>query len=219
MRVVRVNRPGCPYFTEQEGKTAQQIVAEALELRKAFKEGRLNVNVESDNQTSNAEIVERDESLDNQSQQTVYEEISDKPSFEIDNSQAKEDYAVFSDSIIFNPANQETVESLSDELSSIVENINSFDRNPRQEIKQLVPKIISLCNEQPVSQQWNILAEITRRDSEVLELVVKCSGEEHSEWIFNLPQLLADAALDNPEELEWVNKRLRSQAMLLISAR
>lgn len=45
------------------------------------------------------------------------------------------------------------------------------------------------------------------------------SGEEHSEWFFDLPQLLADAALDNPEELEWVDKKLRSEALLLIAAR
>ncbi|BAY85916.1 hypothetical protein NIES267_54220 [Calothrix parasitica NIES-267] len=212
---------------DEEGKSAQQIIAEALELRQAMKEGRLNINVESQNQATEdievttSEVVERDEFLDNSSQQVVYEDVfHDEPSFEIDNSEAKEDYAVFSDNIIFNPTtNQETVESLSNELFSIVENINSFSRNPGQEIKQLVLKIISLCNEQPVSEQWNVLAEITRRDNEALEVVVKCSGKEGSEWFLNLPQLLADAALDNPEELEWVGKRLRSQAMLLISTR
>ena len=210
---------------DEEGLTAQQIIAEALELRQAMKEGRLNVNVEYQNQAteeiqeSHLEVVEMNEFIENQSQQIIYEDISDEPTFEIYNSQAKEDYAVFSDSIIINPGIQETVEFLSSELFTVIENINVFGGNQIQQIKQLVADTINLCNEQPVSQQWNILAEITRRDTEVLELVVKCSGEEHAEWIFNLPQLLADAALENPEELEWVNKRLRSQAMLLISTR
>jgi len=209
---------------DEEGLTAQQIIAEALELRQAIKEGRLNFESQSreteDIEVSSSEVVQSDELLDNESQQVVYEDIFDsEPSFAIDNSEAKEDYAVFSDSIIFNPNNQETIESLSDELFTVIENINYFDRNQGQEIKQLVTKIISFCNEQPVSEQWNALAEITRRNSEVLQLVVTCSGKEDSEWFLNLPQLLADVALNNSEELEWVNKRLRSQALLLISAR
>lgn len=209
---------------DEEGLTAQQIVAEALELRQAMKEGRLNFESQSqaaeDIEVSSAEVVESDESFDNQSQEVVYEDIYDNQPIEIDYSEAKEDYAVFSDNIIFNPtSNQETVEFLSDELFMIVENINYLGKNQVEEVEELVADIINFCNEQPISEQWNILAEITRRNSEALQLVVKCSGKEDSEWFFNLPKLLADAALDNPDELEWVNKNLRSQALLLISGR
>lgn len=210
---------------DEEGLTAQQIIAEGLELRQALKEGRLNVESQNqeteDIQVSSAKVVQSDEYLENQSQEVVYEDIyNNESNFEIDNSEAKEEYAVFSDNIIFNPTtNQETVEFLSDELFTIVENINYLGKNQLKEVERLVADIINFCEEQPISEQWNILAEITRRNSEVLELVVKCSGKEDSEWFFNLPQLLADAALDNPEELEWVNKNLRSQALLLISAR
>lgn len=208
---------------DEEGLTAQQIIAEALELRQALKEGRLVVESQSreteDIQASSSEVVQSDEFSENESQKIVYEDSFDSEPIEIDNSQAKEDYTVFSDSIIFNPTNQETVESLSDELFAIVENINDFGRNQRQEIEQLGTRIVSFCNEQPVPEQWNALAEITRRNIEILQLLVKCSRKEGSEWFLNLPQLLADAALNNPEELEWVNKKLRSQAMLFISTR
>lgn len=208
---------------DEEGLTAQQIMAEGLELRQALKEGRLNVESQNreteDIQVSSSEVVQSDESLDNQSQEVIYEDIYDNQPIEIDYSEAKEDYAIFSDNVIFNPtSNQETVKSLSDELFVAVENLNYFGKNQVEEVERLVADIINFCEEQPISEQWNILAEITRRNSEVLQLVVKCSGKEDSEWFFNLPQLLADAALDNPEELEWVDKRLRSQAMLLIAA-
>jgi hypothetical protein len=164
--------------------------------------------------------VESDESLDNHTQEVIYEDISDnEPIFEIDYSETQEDYAVFSDNIIFNPTtNQETVEFLSEQLFAAVENLNNFGKKQLKEA-ELVTSIINFCNSQPVSEQWNTLAEITRRNSKALMVVAEYSGKEHSEWFLNLPQLLADAALDNSEELEWVDKRLRSEALLLISGK
>ena len=212
---------------DEEGKSAQQIVAEALALRQAMKEGRLNVNVESQNQAtedievSSSEVVQSHEFLDNENQEVVYQDIYNNQSVvEVDNSEAKEDYSVFSDHIIFNPTtNQETVEFLSEQLFVAVENLNYFGRKQIKEAQQLVASIINFCNSQPVSEQWNTLAEITCRNSKALMIVVGYSGKEDSEWFFNLPQLLADAALDNPEELEWVDKKLRSDALLLIATR
>ncbi len=209
---------------DEEGLTAQEIVAEALALRQGIKEGRLNV--ESQNQATEdievtiSEVVESDEFLDNQSQEVVYEDIFDSElCFEIDNSETQENYAVFSDDIIFNPTtNQETVEFLSKQLFVAVENLNNFGRAQVKEA-ELVTSIINFCTSQPVSEQWNTLAEITCRNSKALMVLKGYSGEEHSEWFFDLPQLLADAALDNPEELEWVDKKLRSEALLLIAAR
>ncbi|MBV6622365.1 MAG: hypothetical protein KI793_05310 [Rivularia sp. (in: Bacteria)] len=201
---------------DEEGKSAQQIIAEAVLLRQAMKEGRLNVNFESENQAtqeiqvSKVEVVERNEYSDNQNE----------PSLEIDNSEATGDYAIFSDDIIFNPTtNQETVEFLSEQLFVAVENLSYLSKKEVKEVEELVASIINFCNSQPVSQQWNALAEITRRNSKALMVVIGYSGKEHSEWFFNLNQLLADAALDNPEELEWVDKRLRSEALSLIAAR
>lgn len=82
---------------DEEGLTAQEIVAEALALRQAIKEGRLNV--ESQNQATEdievtiSEVVESDEFLDNQSQEVVYQNIYDNESV------AKEDYK----DIFYNP--------------------------------------------------------------------------------------------------------------------
>ena len=206
---------------DEEGLTAQQIVAEALELRQAIKEGRLNVESQNqateDIQVSSTEVVQNDESLENQSQEVVYEDISNSESnFEIDYLEIKKDYSVFSDNIIFNPTtNQETLKFLSEQLFVAVENLNYFDR---KQVEKLVARIILFCSEQPVSEQWNTLAEITGRNSKALMVVVRYSGKQHSKWFFNLPQLLADAALHNPDELDWVDKRLRSDALVLISA-
>lgn len=152
---------------DEEGLTAQEIVAEALALRQAIKEGRLNVESQNqateDIQVSSLEVGQSDEFLDNESQEVVYQNISDNESV------AKEDYYVFSDSIIFDPTlTQETVESLSDELLTVVENINHFGRKQVKEAEKLVARIISFCNEQPVSEQWNTLAEITCRNSKAL---------------------------------------------------
>ncbi|MGB3640428.1 MAG: hypothetical protein WBA39_23070 [Rivularia sp. (in: cyanobacteria)] len=208
---------------DEEGLTAQQVVAEALALREAMKKGQLNwvsQSQEEDIQVSSSEVVESDEFLDNESQEVIYEDISDsEPSFEIDYSETQEGYAVFSDNIIFNPTtNQETEEFLSEQLFVAVENLNYFGRKQVKEAEELIASIINFCTSQPISEQWNTLAEITCRNSKALMVVVRYSGKEDSEWFLNLPQLLADAALDNPEELEWVDKRLRSQALLLISA-
>ncbi|NJL77661.1 MAG: hypothetical protein HC815_38395 [Richelia sp. RM1_1_1] len=49
------------------------------------------------------------------------------------------------------------------------------------------------------------LGDITRRNSQVLTIIIDCSGEKLRDWIFSLPRLLADAALLNPQELEWVD--------------
>ncbi len=208
---------------DEEGKTAQQLVAEAVALLQASKEGSLVDVLQSqateDIEVSSSEVGQSDEFLDNQSQEVIYEDISDsEPIFEIDNSETHENYAVFSDDIIFNPTtNQETVEFLSEQLFVAVENLNNFGRTQVKEA-ELVASIINFCTSQPVSEQWNTLAEITRRNSKALMVVKGYSGKEHSEWFFDLPQLLADAALNNPEELEWVDKKLRSQALLLIAA-
>ena len=196
---------------DEEGKNAQQIVAEALELRQAMKEGRLVV--------VSQEVGQKDESLEIESQEVTYQDSDNEPNFEINDSETQEDYGVFSDNIIFNPTtNQESVEFLSEQLFVAVENLNNFGRTQVKEA-ELVTSIINFCTSQPVSEQWSTLAEITRRNSKALMIVVGYSGKEHSEWFFDLPQLLADAALKNSEELEWVDKKLRSQALLLIAAR
>ncbi|MEO1431745.1 MAG: hypothetical protein AAFV71_22340 [Cyanobacteria bacterium J06633_8] len=196
---------------DEEGLTAQQIVAEAIALRKALKEGRL-VEV---SETPQPEYT--DETLNQENQQVQYQDNYDeKTVVEIDNS--SEDYSLYSDEIIVNPTTiTETVEFLSNELLSVLENIKYFGRKESKEAKQLIAQIIDFCNSQPVNEQWNALAQITRRSSKALMIVIGYSGKEHKDWFFSLPQLLANAALDNPQELEWVDKRLRSEALLVIS--
>ncbi len=102
-------------------------------------------------------------------------------------------------------------------IFSVVENIKYFGRKEIKKAEELIAQIIDFCNSQPVKEQWNALAQITRRSSKALMIVIGYSGKEHKHWFFSLPQLLANAALDNPEELEWVDKRLRSEALLIIS--
>lgn len=190
---------------DSEGKTAQQIVAEAIALRQAMLEGRL-VEVPQTPETEDVEVS---------SSEVVQ---SNQPIIETDNLETKEEYSVFLDDIIFNPtATQETVEFLSENLFVAVENINHLGIKEVKKLEQLVAQIINFCTSQPVSEQWNTLAKITHRNNQALMVVIGYLGKEHKDWFFNLPQLLANAALDNPQELQWVDKRLRSQALLLIS--
>ena len=99
----------------------------------------------------------------------------------------------------------------------VVKSINHFGRKKSKEAERLIARIIDFCNTQPIEEQWNTLAQVTRRNSRTLMIVIEYSGKKYKDWFFNLPQLLADAVLENPEELDWVDKRLRSEALLIIS--
>jgi hypothetical protein len=50
-----------------------------------------------------------------------------------------------------------------------------------------------------------------------LAIVIGYLGKEHKNWFLNLPQLLADAAEQHPEELLWMNEVLRSKAQSILS--
>ncbi|MBW4511484.1 MAG: hypothetical protein KME64_33985 [Scytonematopsis contorta HA4267-MV1] len=65
--------------------------------------------------------------------------------------------------------------------------------------------------------QWFTLASITRRNGMALAIVIGYLVREHKDWFLNLPQLLADAAVQKPEELLWVNEVLRSKAQSILS--
>ena len=194
---------------DSEGKTAQQIIAEAIALRQALLEGRLQEVSHSllteDIEFSTEEVVQSDDKNENE----IDEYSSNNQSIvEIDNLETEVDYSLYSDDIILNPTTtQETVEFLSNELFVVVENIKDFGRKQLKEVERLIAQIINFCNSLAIEEQWNTLAEITRRNSKTLAIVIGYSGKEHKDWFLNLPQLLANVAVYNSEELEWVNKR------------
>jgi hypothetical protein len=195
------------------------LLGEALRLELAFFEGRL-VEVARNEETEVTSVETEESSASNESSESEIGELGEdnQPPSEIDNCETEVYENTFSDDIIFNPTTtQKTIEFLSNELQVVVENIKYLSRKQVKEAEKLVAQIIDFCNVQPVGEQWNTLAQIIRRNSKVLMIVIGCSGKEHKDWFFNLPQLLANAALDNPEELEWVDKRLRSEALLLIA--
>lgn len=170
-------------------------------------------------ETENIEI-ETQEVLDDESFDLVIDEnnSSDKSIIETDNCETEVDDSLFSSDITLNSATtQETVEYLSTELFVVVEKSNYFGTKQVKEAEQLIVEIIDFCNAQKPEEQWNTLAQITRRSSKALMVMIGYSGKEHKEWFLNLPQLLAYATLENPEELDWVNKKLRSEALLIIS--
>ncbi|BAY87764.1 hypothetical protein NIES267_72880 (plasmid) [Calothrix parasitica NIES-267] len=184
---------------DSEGKSAQQIVAESLALRKALQEECL-VEVPVMEETENIEV------------ETQEVEVSESKHLGIDNPQTE------SDKVIVNPTTtQETIEFLSNELFVLIENIDNFGKKEVKGTEELIARIIDFCNIQPIEEQWNTLASITYKDINALAIVIENSGTYHKEWLLNLPRLLADAVLENPEELEWVDKQLRSEALSLIS--
>ena len=184
---------------DSEGKSAQQIVAESLALRKALKEGRL-VEVPVTEETKQIEV------------ETQEVTVSESKHNKIDNPQTE------SDEVIINPTTtQETIEFLSNELFVVVENINKFSKQEVKETEELIARIIDFCNVGPIEEQWNTLASITCKDINALAVVIENSGTYYKEWLLNLAQLLSDAVIENPEKLEWVDKQLRSEALSLIS--
>ena len=205
---------------DSEGKTAQEIIAESVALLQAASEGRL-VEVSQTQEIENIKVetqepTESDESLDNE---TCVNKSSGNLIVETDNPETEADDLVFSSEIIVNPTTtQETVEFLSNELFLTVENIKYFSRKEIKKAERLIAQIIDFCNAQPAKEQWNTLAQITRRNSRNLAVVIGYSGALHKDWFFNLPKLLAYAALENPEELDWVSERLRSEALSIIAA-
>lgn len=100
---------------DEEGLSAQQIVAEAVALRKALKEGRLNwtsdnqkaENAETD-EVSSSEVIYYDESLKSRSKQVENKDngdnYQDERFIEINDLPAFEEGNIFSDNIISNPS-------------------------------------------------------------------------------------------------------------------
>ncbi|MGF1676717.1 MAG: hypothetical protein ACFCUV_24020 [Rivularia sp. (in: cyanobacteria)] len=205
---------------DSEGKSAQQIIAEAVALRQAFIEGRLVV---CENQQT--DDIETDTSSTNESHQTENPncgdaQISNYQEEQLVSKSVPENYAVFSDKIIFNSAaTQETAESLSANLLNVVENIVHIGSCQFKEVEGLVASIVNFCATLPISEQWKVFTDITKRNSKALAVIIGYSVKENKKWLSNLPQLIADAAITNPTELEWVGNRLRTEALLLISDR
>ena len=221
---------------DSTGKTPQQLLGEALRLELAMIEGRLVEVAQNEKTEANKAETEESPFVHESSENEIDELADNNQPIEIENCETEVNENVSSSEIIFNSTTQGTIEFLSNELFIVVENINNFGRKQSKEAELLIAQIIDFCNAQPVEEQWNTLASITLRNSKALMVVsqrvgrvprLEATGEpvrvigyskkEHKDWFFNLSQLLADAALENPEELDWVDKRLRSEALLIIS--
>ncbi|MEM7580889.1 MAG: hypothetical protein AAF316_13785 [Cyanobacteria bacterium P01_A01_bin.80] len=204
---------------DSTGKTPQQLLGEAVRLKLAMLEGSL-VEVPRNEEIDVNKVETEESSFVHESSESEIGELAEnnQPSAEIDRCETEVNENVSSSETISNPTTtQETVEFLSNELFNVVENINHFGRKEVKEAEKLIAQIIDFCNAQPVEEQWNTLALITLRNSKALMVVIGYSKKEHKDWLLNLPRLLANAVLENPEELDWVDKKLRSEALFIIS--
>ncbi|MEM1395573.1 MAG: hypothetical protein AAGG00_20250, partial [Cyanobacteria bacterium P01_H01_bin.150] len=218
---------------DSTGKTPQQLLGEALRLKLAMLEGSL-VEVPQNEETEVTSVETEESSFIHESSENEIGELAEnnQPVVEINNCETEVNENVSSSEIINSTITQKTIEFLSNELFIVVENINNFCRKQSKEAEKLIAQIIDFCNAQQAEEQWDTLASITLHNSKALMVVsqrvgrvprLEATGEpvrvigyskkEHKDWLFNLSQLLADAALENPQELEWVDKRLRSEAM------
>ncbi|MDY6902378.1 MAG: hypothetical protein SWZ49_30560, partial [Cyanobacteriota bacterium] len=201
---------------DSTGKTAQELIGESLKLQLALLERR-DCEVPQTTETEVSKVETQESSVSHESSENELEN-NEQSVIEIDSLENDVDKSVFSDEIILNPTtNQKTVEFLSNELEAVVENFHNFDKEQVKEAEKLVAQIIDYCNIQPIEEQWNTLASITHRDIKALKVVIDNSGNEYKDWLLNLPRLLAKAVLENPEELDWVDKKLREEALLIIS--
>ncbi|MBW4507452.1 MAG: hypothetical protein KME64_13205 [Scytonematopsis contorta HA4267-MV1] len=220
---------------DEEGLSAQQIVTEALSLRKSFKAGLL-IEVSNSQQLDdlvNEEFVYEELSVNNVNNNEVLEEvldlsINDNPKHDeiLENIISEEIINVVLSPVVVevdtrNETNNvdcffSTLESLTIRLDDIVENKLRLNRKLIKVAEKLVGEIVDFCDQQPIAEQWDTLASITRRHSDGLMMVIGFLGKEHRDWFFNLPQILAYSALKNPSELEWVTEHLRQQAVELM---
>lgn len=111
----------------------------------------------------------------------------------------------------------DVLSSLSKQLFYFVENYTSLTLREVKEAEKLVREIINFCNSQPAERQWFTLADITLRNSTALTVVTDCTGSDNKEWFFNLPQLLAECAIEHQEELLWVDAALREEAESMLA--
>jgi hypothetical protein len=219
---------------EEEGLSPQQIVTEALSLRKSFKAGLL-IEVSNSQQLDdlvNEEFVYEELSVNNVNNNQVIEEdldlnASDEPKHDdiLENIISENINVDLSPVVVeFDTKNEtnnidyffSTLESLTFRLDYIVENKLRLNRKLIKVAEQLVREIVDFCDQQPIAEQWDTLASITRRHSDGLMMVIGFLGKKHRDWFFNLPQILAYSALKNPSELEWVTEHLRQQAVELM---
>jgi len=204
---------------DSTGKTAQQLLGEAVRLELAFFEGRL-AEVARNEETEVTSVETRESYVSNESSESETDELAqnNQPSAEIDSCETEVNENMVYSEIVSNPITTEkTVEFLSNELFNVVENINHFGKKEVKETEKLIAQIIDFCNAQQAEEQWNTLALITLRNSKALAVIIGNLGEEYKDWLLNLPRLFANAVLENPEELDWVDKKLRSEALLIIS--
>ncbi|NJO63197.1 MAG: hypothetical protein HC836_34750 [Richelia sp. RM2_1_2] len=202
---------------DSEGKSAQQIVAEAVALRQALIEGRLVV-VSDSQQEDDVETDTYSEKKSHQaeSQDSGDAEIGNCLDEKLVSKSVSENYAVFSDNVIFNSTTTQETASLSANLLDVVENIMHIGSEQFKEVEELVASIVNFCASVPISEQWKVFTDITKRNSFALAVIIGYSVKENKKWLSNLPQLIADAAITNPIELEWVGNRLRTEALLLM---
>ncbi|AFY57368.1 hypothetical protein Riv7116_4961 [Rivularia sp. PCC 7116] len=82
-----------------------------------------------------------------------------------------------------------------------------FSKKDRKFACEIVSSIASTCD------TWESIATVTQRDSMSLAFVVGFLEDEQKAWFENLPKLLADYAVTNPEELMWVDGVTRTRAL------
>lgn len=200
---------------EKEGLTAQQIFTEDLCLRKALNIGLFSLvansaELETFNQESPIEsafVVNNLQRLLSSNDVTV---ITNLQNISLDNPAAECEKYVLDKAF-------EVLSDLSKQLFNYVENYTLLTLKEVKKVEQLVREIINFCNSQAYDQQWLNLAEITKRNSVALNVVIENTGSDNKEWFFNLPNILAEAAQKHPEELLWVDSVLREQAEALMS--
>ena len=82
-----------------------------------------------------------------------------------------------------------------------------FNKKDRKFACEVVSSIASICD------TWESIATVTQRDSMSLAFVIGFLDSEQKAWFENLPKLLAEFAVNHPEELMWVDGVTRTLAL------
>ena len=85
-----------------------------------------------------------------------------------------------------------------------------FNKKDRKFACEVVSSIASTCD------TWESIATVTQRDSMSLAFVIGFLEDEQKAWFENLPKLLAEFAVNHPEELMWVSGVTRTRALAVM---
>ena len=211
---------------EQSGLSPQRIVRMAIadlyqKQQAEIPEDRIStltelITDEASDRNNSKDIVNQ---VDWESKQQEFESLLQKDTDDTESEYPEESDIDLSEDlqpvIIQTPASEELETILTPlELATKLQFLRSlpmpFNNKDKNFACEVVNSIASTCD------TWESIATVTQRDSMSLAFVIGLLDDEYKTWLENLPKLLAEYAVTDPEELMWVDGVTRTRALAIM---